>query len=315
MTRISHNWAVLIIVGALVTFCRLAVLNAQPQAAAPSRETAIDVVKAYLRATRARDFETAYRYIASPDRAARDKNTHVRAEGSLSGFALDLARRLAAEMDVWVIDQKVGSTRAHIEAGYRAPTGEEISSYLADWNTDKLNALSPTEQTALIQALEKLQKSGKMIAIEGRETFALILEQTGWKVFLNWRSQQRVLVKAVQRRAAEVAVTFLRNDFLVKQEEPFQVDFKVTNRTHRAVVVKVDHLFQPRQAEKNIDMIACGSLVPFSLRPQETQEISSAYLLRGNVRRNQPLEIIYDFKLAPAAGSQRLSQMNVTTAK
>ena len=127
MTRISHNWAVLIIVGALVTFCRLAVLNAQPQAAAPSRETAIDVVKAYLRATRARDFETAYRYIASPDRAARDKNTHVRAEGSLSGFALDLARRLAAEMDVWVIDQKVGSTRAHIEAGYRAPVCDALS--------------------------------------------------------------------------------------------------------------------------------------------------------------------------------------------
>jgi hypothetical protein len=312
MARIFHNSSgILVIVGFVVAFYPLAGLSAQSTAVARQPETAIEVVKAYLRATHARDFETAYRHISTPDRSVRDKNTYLRSEASLSGFALDVAKRLAAGMEVWVVEQKLDATKARLEVGYRIPTGEEIT----DFNADKLNTLISTEQTALMESLERLKKTGKMIAIEGRETFALILEQTGWKVFLNWASQQRVLIKAVQPRSGELAVTALRKDFLIKSEEPFQVDFKLTNRTDRVVVVKVNHIFEPRQIEKNIDMIACGSRLPFSLRPLETQEISNAYILRGNIQRKKPLEISYDFKVAPAAGGHKLAQSKGTTAQ
>jgi hypothetical protein len=283
----------IVLLGTLVTFFAPSYLHAQ---AAP--ESALDVVKAYLRATRARDLETSYRYISSRDRNVQDKNSYLHSQENFSGFALDLARRLAAEMDVWVNERQLGSAKARFEVGYRAPTADEISSQLRDWDIDKLNALSGTQQTGLITSLEKVKKTGKMITIEGRETFDLVLEKTGWKVFLDWGSQQRVELKT-QPRAAELAIAFPRKELLVKPEEPFQVDFKVTNRSHRAVVVKLNHVFAPRKAEKNIDMIACGSLIPFSLRPQETQQLSSAYILRSRFPRTTALEIIYDFRLAP----------------
>jgi hypothetical protein len=303
-TVYKSPWMVIAILGALMI-----VFGATDSHAAPSREAPLDVVKAYLRATRARDFETSYRYISTRDRSVRDKNTYLRSQDNFTGFALELAKLFATETEVWVIGQKLGSKKARFEVGYRAPTADEISVQLLDWNPGKLNALSPIQQAALVESFEKLKRSAKMIFIEGRETFDLVSEKDGWKISLDWPSQHRVLFKTSPLRSAEIAVKFLRNDLLVKSGEPFQVDFKITNRTNREIVVQLNHLFEPRQIEKNIDMIACGSLVPFSLRPRETQELSSAYLFRGNLPAKAPVEIIYDFKLLPAGGKQRLSQM------
>lgn len=281
----------------------------------PGRGAAIDVVKSYLQAIHARDAGTAYRYISSLDRNLRDKKTYLRSQETFSGFALDLARRLGADMDVWVIEQKLGSTKARLDVGYRLPAGDEISPQLLDWNPDKLNRLSTHEQAAVITAWEKVKQSGKAVTIEGRETFDLVRETDGWKIFLDWRSQHRVVFKASQQTPAQLDVTFLRNDLLVKGEEPFQMYFRVTNRTDRDIVVKLNHLFEPQRLEKNIDMIACGSLLPIRLRPHETQDISSSYLLRGNLPARAQFAIIYDFDLVPKAEKQKLSQFKEVRKK
>lgn len=283
--------------------------------AASSREAAFDVAKAYLRATRARDFETAYRHISSIDQRIRDKNTYIRSQENYSGFSLDLSRRLAAAADVWMIEQKLGSTKAQLELGYRTLTADEMPYQLHRWNQEKLNALPPAEQAALLKSIDKLKDSGKGITIEGRETFDLVLEKDGWKIFLDWPSQHRILFKTSRLASEELAVRFSRNDFLVKPEEPFQVDFKIANRTNRELVVKLHHVVEPRTMEKLIDMIACGLLTRFSLRPRETQEFSSAYVLRGNVSRKRALAIAYDFAVMAAPAKQRISQMAVTPSK
>ena len=297
-TSYKSSSSVIALLGTLAIFFGPTDLRAQATALS-SRDTAFEVVKRFLRATRARDFDTSYRYISSLDRSVRDKNTYLRSEENFSGFSLDLSKRLAASMDVWVIEHELGSTKARFEVGYRAPTADEMAAQFLDWNPEKLNALSPTEQTGIVESMEKLKKTGKMITIEGRETLNLVSEKDGWKIFLDWRSRHRVLFKTKQARIPELAVRFLRNDLLVRHEEPFQIDLKITNRTSRAIAVRLNHLFEPRQAEKNIDMIACGSLAPLRLRSQETQQISSAYLLRGNIALNTPVEINYDFTLAP----------------
>jgi hypothetical protein len=302
-----------VVVAALVSFMP-AQLNAQPPAVAHSREAAITVVKAYLQATRARDFDTAYGYVSSVDRRVRDRNTYLRSQESFVGFALDLAKSLAAHMQVWLIRQKSGWPATRLEIGYRAPTADEIFSQLHDWNPNKLNALSSTQQSALLEALSKLKSSAKMITIEGRETFELMREKKDWKIFLNWRSQHRVLLKSSQPRPEDLTVEFLRNDLLVKSEEPFQVDIRVTNRTNREIVVKLNHLFEPRQIEKSIDMIACGSLAPFRLLPHETQTISSSYLARGTLPARAPFSIIYDFNF-PRPAEKRLSQWQGAAAR
>jgi hypothetical protein len=295
-TAYRHLWPAIALIGALAIFFASTDLRAQ---AAP--DSAFDVVKAYIRALHAHDLETSYGYLSARDRSVQDKNTYLHSQKDFRGFALKLAKRLAAETDIWVIERRLGWKNARFEVGYRAPAADEIASRLRDWDPDKLNALSPVEQAELLAVLDKVKRTGRMVTVEGRETLDLVWERTGWKVFLDWGSQQRVVLKTLPGAAA-LAVTFLRKELLVKYEEPFQIDFKVTNRSHRDVVVKLNHLFAPRHAEKSVDMIACGSLIPFSLRAQETQELSSAYILRGHFPRKSALEIIYDFRLQPAAG-------------
>src|SRR5688572_32461267 len=79
---LARLWRVAAVAGALVSFMP-APVHAQLAATAPSREAAIAVVKAYLQATRARDFDTAYGYVSSADRRVRDKNTYLRSQESL----------------------------------------------------------------------------------------------------------------------------------------------------------------------------------------------------------------------------------------
>jgi len=286
-----------------------AVLTVPPAAKAnpltQSREQPIDVVKAYLQASYARDFATAYRFISSIDRRIRDEKTYLRSQENFDGFALELARKLAAEMKVWVIDQKINSTKARVEVGYRVPTGDEIASQLFDWNLDKLNALSPDEQHRLFETVDSVKNRGKMITIEGRETFDLVSEKSGWKICLDWSSRARIVFKALQPRSSELEVQFLRNDFLVKIDDPFQIDFTVRNRTDRSIVITLNHRFEPPRMAENIDMIACGSVAPFRLRPQEVRELSSNYLLRGPVQKSERLSIIYDFSAQPTVAKRK----------
>jgi hypothetical protein len=310
MLRTFHKniWRVILWAGASAAFFPPGDLPAQNAALDAARAAPIDVAKGYLQATLGRDAGTAYRYISSLDRNLRDENTYLRSQDNFSAFALELAKRLAADMEVWVIEQRLGTTKARLDVGYRLPTGDEISPQLLDWNPDKLNRLSPAEHSAVVAAWEKVKKSGKMIIIEGRETFDLVRETDGWKIFLDWRSQHRVMFKTSRQTPAQLDVKFLRNDLLVKSEAPFQIDFRVTNRTDRELVVKLKHLFEPQRSEKNIDMIACGSLLPLRLRPHETHDISSSYLLRGNLPASAQFAIVYDFDLAPKA-KQRLPQL------
>lgn len=64
-------------------------------------EKPLDIVKAYLKATQAHDFRAAYQYISTIDRKVRDETGYLRSEIDFNGFALELARKLAAEMEVW----------------------------------------------------------------------------------------------------------------------------------------------------------------------------------------------------------------------
>ncbi|HWP24414.1 MAG TPA: hypothetical protein VNM15_09600 [Candidatus Binatia bacterium] len=290
--RIAAAIVITAVTSVLVT--RLA--SAQGRAE-PSGPAAFDAVRAYLRATHARDWPAVYRFVSSADRRVRDEKTFLRSQEAFDGFAQQLAKAFAASMEVWVIKEKTGPARARIEVGYRIATGDEISSRLMDWNPEKLNALAPPDQTALIAAWDKIKKEGKPVTMEGRETYDLVRESDGWKIFLDWGSQHRVIFRTSGQTPAALAVKFLRNDLLIKSGEPFQIDLRVTNRTDRDVAVKLNHIFEPRGVEKNIDMIACGSLSPLRLRPLATQEMTSVYLLRGAPVKTDSIAIVYDFRL------------------
>ena len=273
-----------------------AVLYFQPAGAKPFREAPIDVIRAYLRASYARDYGSAYRYISSQDRRVWDEKSYASQSGAFTGFALELAQTLADGMEVWLLDGKQDPHRARYKIGYRVPTADELSPLLFDWNPDKLNALSRTRQVELLETLAKMKKTGKMIMIEGQETFDLVLDKNGWKIFLDWASGIKVTLKATSLASNEIEARFVQNELIAKKDEPFQIDLKIENRSSRVMVARIVHHIEPREMEDQIDMIACGALRPLALQPGEVKDISSAYVIRDGPAPGSKIGITYEIK-------------------
>lgn len=265
----------------------------------------LDVITSYLQALHASDSGAAYRYISAFDRTVRDERTYIHSQVTFDGFALKLARWFAGEMKIWVIDRKLAGKKSHFEVGYRIPAGDEIASQLFDWNQTKLNALPDADQRRLITTLERLKGSGQMVMIEGQESLDLVREKNGWKVFLDWPARTRVIFKTRESNVGALKARFLRNDFLVADNEPFQIDFTVQNRSSIPLIVRLNHVIEPRRLTDNVNLIACGLSSPFTLEPQESRELSSSYIVGGNLSPRSQMTIIYD--LATRTPPRRIS--------
>ncbi|HEU4344709.1 MAG TPA: hypothetical protein VFU31_24400 [Candidatus Binatia bacterium] len=270
----------------------------------PVEEKPLQVVKAYLKASYARDYREAYLYISSTDRRVRDQNSFVRAQGSFSGFTLQLAKKLADDMELWVVEKEISSDRARYKVGYRMPAAEELSALTFAWDSGKLNSLSPAGQKQLLTTLERLKRQGKMIMTEGQETFDLVSDQGSWKIFFDWGLGIKVTLKADSAPSNELEARFAQSEFIIKQNEPFQIDLKVKNHGQRELIARIVHHLEPAETIDYVDMIACGALAPLVLRPGDEREISSAYVIRDGVRPDTPVAITYEFKLEPSSSKQ-----------
>ena len=297
-TKRKVSWQSIFLAGTAVFGLLIAaVLYFQPAGAKPPQVEPIDVVKAYLKANYARDYQNAYRYISSQDQLVWNEKSYASQSEGFTGFALELAQTLAASMEVWVIEKQLSSNRAHYKIGYRVPTADELSALLLDWEPAKLNALSRPRQEQLLETLGKMKKDDKMIMIEGQETIDLVADKGGWKVFLDWASGIRITLKADSAPSTEVEARFVQNELMVKKDEPFQIDLKIKNRSKRPIVARIVHHVEPRDMENHIDMIACGALGPLALQPGDVQQISSAYLIRDGIQAGEKIGITYEFKL------------------
>lgn len=267
-------------------------------APAVSGEPALEphaVVTAYLRAVHARDPRRAYALLSAADQQVRDEQSYVRSVGVLEGFALSLARKLASDLKVHVIKQRLNSDRAILEVAYEIPTGDELSARLFDWDSRKLNALPLTAQQQLADSLDDL-KRGKMITLQGRETFQLVHEKGGWKIFLDWRSRARVFFRSPAATPGELTVQFARNDFLAEMNDPLQINFSLQNRRPYPIIARLSHAVEPRRFTDHVQMIACGSLAPVRLQSGERREFSSSYVL-GGIPAGSRISIVYDFSV------------------
>jgi hypothetical protein len=264
-----------------------------------AREDSLEVVKAYLKASYARDSAAAYRYISSRDQQVWDESSYAAQYGTFTGFALDLARKLADSMEIWVIERQADAERVYYKVGYSVPAADELSGLLFDWDPDKLNALSGSQQQELLKTLEQTIKDGKMITIKGQESFNLIADQERWKIFNDWASGTKVVFKITLPPSAGLDVKLLNSEFLVKREEAFQIVLKIKNRNQQAVLARIVHGVEPADMADSIDMIACGALQPLMLEPGSVQEISSAYMIKDEARAGAKVDITYDFKFEP----------------
>jgi hypothetical protein len=249
------------------------------------RDQPLEVVHSYLKATYAREFHKAYDYLSSADQSVRDKDSYVRAQGEFTGFTRKVARKLADLMALEVMEHIAAGERSKIKVAYAVPAPGDVSSLLFEWDSEKLNALSLKEQQGLLDNLKERKKAGKLVMLQGQETFELVREGKTWRIFQDWAAGVKIQIHTAVPSGSQIDVKLSQKEVITKGAEPFQVHLKIKNRGSDTVVVSMRHILEPAEAAEDLEIIQCGLLRPVPLRPEIEQEFSMAYLLSEATRQ------------------------------
>jgi hypothetical protein len=257
------------------------------------------VVQAYLRATYARDFTEAYRYISSEDRRIRDLNRYVQQRGAFNGFALEAARTLADFIEIRFIQKQAVSDRMQTVASYRVPDPAKISSLLLNWDPYRLNLLPVNDRNRIIETIEKRKRDGSLDMIEGEDKFELVKESDEWRIFLNWAAGIKIPLRLEVAHAAGLDVALSTSEVVVQPGDLFELTLKIKNRSKQPVTVRIGHLVQPTEIADYLDFLQCGFLLPLTLQPGKAEDYSSTYMLRASIPEGvRRLTLSYDVRLA-----------------
>ena len=286
-----------VLLAVLAVILCAALANAQPDQKLEVAEPAV-VVRAYLRAVYARDFSDAYRYLSSADQRVKSLTQYLRQRGPFSGFALEIAKTLAAMIEVEVIPSQVAGPRILLKVRYRAPDPDKIAPLLLRWNVYQLNSLSPAQRRELLEVIQNKARDKAIEMVRGEEELTLIKEHEQWRIFLDWSSGITIPVRAILAElAASLDVRLSRKEIKIQPGEIFDITLKITNRSRTTLTVSIGHLIQPRELAAYFDIVQCGFLLPVKLQPGIEQEYSGTYLLRGSLPEgNHQLLLEYDFR-------------------
>ncbi len=256
------------------------------------------VLEAYLRATYARDFVDAYRFISTADRNVRDLNRYVQQRSPFAGFTLELAKKLSESIEIKFMERTNTPTRMQAIINYKVPDPKKLSPLLLNWDTFRLNALAPQERKRIIEAIEKKKRDGSLDMSEGEEKFELVRENEEWRIFLNWAAGVKIPLRLDLSKSADLDVSLSKNEIVTQPGELFEIVLTVRNRTNQSVTARIGHLVEPTNVADYLDFVQCGFLLPVTIAPAQEERFSGTYLLRGSLPEGvRQLGLTYDFRL------------------
>lgn len=268
------------------------------QIGAKPRQDPIETLTQYLKHLYARDLRQAYRLISADDQRLKMANEYIRERGAFTGFALDVARKLAGLIEIRPLSNQLEGAHHRVTVAMKLPDANSIAKLLLDWDENKLNALSVTERKTLLANVDGLISAKKLPMIEGEEKFTLVKEGSKWKVFLDWAAGAQVQFAATLPPGAEFAAEPLTKQTVARSGDLFTVGFKVTNPTAKEIVTRIAHRVEPKELAQYLDLVECALLLPVRMRPSETQTYRSTYVVRGDLPDGtKTVNVIYDFKI------------------
>jgi hypothetical protein len=258
----------------------------------------VQIVRAYLRATYARDFAAAYRLISVEDRKVRDEDRYIRQRGAFNGFLLEAARKLGNSVEVEVLEQKAAGNRLYLRVRYTIPDSKAIAPILLNWDPYRLNMLNGAERAQLLAMLHRRQQEHSLEMTSGEEIFELTKEGNEWRVFLNWAAGVTIPFRLETPASGALSAAISNREINLQPGDVFEILLSVKNNTDQPIAARIGHLVEPRDAADYLDFVQCGFLLPVTIQAGKEQEYSGTYLLRGSLpERVKELKLTYDFKI------------------
>ena len=155
----------LLIAGSLLLiFSPLLLLQHEPRANTPEL---VPILSRYLRASYARDYKEAYRYISAQDRRLKAEKVYVRERGAFKGFTLTAARKLADAIVIEPAQITPAGDRVKVRVALKLPDAGSLAPLMLDWDEEKLNSLAAAEQRKILAVIHRQERNKTMKMIEG----------------------------------------------------------------------------------------------------------------------------------------------------
>jgi Cytochrome c oxidase assembly protein CtaG/Cox11 len=256
------------------------------------------VIQGYLRATYARDYIEAYRYISTADQKIRDVNRYAQQRGAFMGSALEIMRKLASFIEIKPTQKQIAPNRIQAVTKLGIPEPNKLSPLLLNLDLRRLNSLESRDLSQIIETLDKKKRDGSFEMIEIEEKLELVKEADEWRIFLNWAAGVKIPFRLALANAEDLDVALSKSEVVVHPGDLFEIELKVKNRSGQPVVARIGHLLEPRDVTNFLDFVECGFLLPITLQPGKEQAYSARYLLRGGLPEGvHQLNLTYDFRL------------------
>lgn len=239
------------------------------------------VALAYGRAVYAGDAGAVWRLVSDADRRVKDEAVFRRQQHQAGRVAQEALDQLARAITASSVKTTITGDRASVTLRFRLPDANapEIRTLLHDWDDNRLNALADAERRSIRERLERLHRDGKLPMVEGDETIELVREARGWTVFLNWAGGVAVRFEAAVDSPLPLQVSVTPASAILAPGERIRVTVRATNAGSREVTTRVGHRIEPSAQAEHLALLQCPLFVPVTLKPHETEEYTSEYLL------------------------------------
>ncbi|MFQ5918317.1 MAG: cytochrome c oxidase assembly protein, partial [Candidatus Binatia bacterium] len=257
------------------------------------------VLEQFLKAVYARDYRTAYQWISAKDRKHKSETDYLRENSSFSGVPLELTRKLADMIEFRDFRSEIREYGATVRFTVKMPNANATSlrDLFLDFDPERLVHLSKGAQQVLIDRLEDLRRKGNLPALEGEESWDLVKEPAGWRVFLNWAGAIQVLFQAEVKDGLPWKFWPVQDVVLAKPGETLQAVYRAKNLSDKPVTAKAIHIDEPKDlAEKYLETIQCFCFIQTTLEPGEEGEFLLSFRVNWDVPDSvKEFRVTYEF--------------------
>lgn len=242
------------------------------------------VVQQYMTSLYAQDYERAYQWVSNTDKAYKSKEEYLRENNPFTGFTLEATRQLASYIEYPETEIERNGDRATLTVKFIVPDGNAPAVRdILFANSARNGELSELERQTLLEKLESLHKSGQLSAFEGEQTFELIREQNGWRIFEGWSEAIRVHFSGEVMAGLAWEFESVQDTILAKPGETLQAAYRAKNLSDQPIVAKARHVDQPEEYVEFLNIIQCFCFVQQTLSPGEEAELPLAFRIDWNV--------------------------------
>ncbi|MFQ5541990.1 MAG: cytochrome c oxidase assembly protein, partial [Candidatus Binatia bacterium] len=245
------------------------------QAPSPTQEPE-KVVKKYLKAIYALDYERAYDWISERDQKLKNKTEYLRENAPFSGTALELSRKLAEIIEIFDMRTEIQGKRAFISFTARLPDANapSLQKLVLDFDPDRLSRLSSEEKRSIVTTLKSMRKDGTLVMLEGEESLELVKEQDRWRISVDWAGAIRVQFNAEVKEELPWEFRPFQKTVMAKPGETLRALYKAKNLSDKAITAKARHRDEPKGlAAKHLQIVQCFCFLQQTLAPGEEMQL------------------------------------------